>query len=62
MVLITGFNGILILAFALDNDVGKDGDNDDDDEPDESDNRPADVAKSFNFCDSPTLGGFTANE
>lgn len=33
------------------------------DEPlDESDRRPADVAKSLSFCESPTLGGFTAME
>lgn len=35
---------------------------DDNAEPDESDRRPADVAKSFSFCESPTLGGFTAIE
>lgn len=29
---------------------------------DEDDIRPADVAKSFNFCDRPTLCGFIANE
>lgn len=28
----------------------------------DDDSRPADVAKSFNFCDRPTLGGFIAIE
>lgn len=40
-----------------------DADDADSDEPlDESDRRPADVAKSLSFCESPTLGGFTAME
>lgn len=52
----------MAFAFALDNEVGGDGGDDDDDDPDESDRSPADVAKSFSFCDSPTLGAFTANE
>lgn len=45
LVLITGFNGILILAFALDSDVVGNGD----DDPDESDKRPADEANSLSF-------------
>lgn len=39
-----------------------DADDADNVEPDESDRRPADVAKSLSFCESPTLGGFTAIE
>ena len=58
LVLITGFNGILILAFALDSDVGGNGDDDPDDE---SDKRPADEANSLSFCERP-LGGFIAIE
>lgn len=58
LVLITGFNGILILEFALDSDVGWNGD---DDPEDESDKRPADEANSLSFCERP-LGGFIAIE
>lgn len=32
------------------------------DELDVNERRPVDVAKSFNFCEKPMLGGFTANE
>lgn len=57
MVLITGFNGILILAFA---DVVDDVNGTP--ELDDNDSRPVELARSFNFCEKPMLGGFTANE
>lgn len=57
MVLITGFNGILILAFVLKKDMGRDGD--DEPDADDKDRRPADVANPFILCDRPP-GGLTA--
>lgn len=56
LVLITGFNGILC---------------DDDDaadigssmvELDDNDRRPAELARSLNFCEKPKFGGFMASE
>lgn len=49
------------MAF-VDEDDDDDDDDDVDHDDDEDDSKPADVAKSFNFCDRPTLCGFIANE